>query len=192
MIAQTNIDENALMKTFLAPLFILTVVPALHSQEQPRASVARSIHVAEVASLKVSSDKSTYVAGDVMKITVEVPSDGFLILYGVNADGSTVMLLPNPWQRDNSVKTGSHVFPGRDARYHFPLSLEAGQAKVKESVHAVFSPVQFEKDAIEEIFKSKGFVSLGITTSAQRSTRGLVPTARKDALNAELKYELLK
>jgi len=171
--------------------FLLASVPQTRS-EPTDAERMRRVNVAENKGLKISSDKAAYTHGDVMKITIETPADGFVIVYGVNSDGSTVILLPNPWQEDNSVKAGANVFPAQGARYHFPLTLDKGQTQVTESVHAVFSPQQFEKGALEGIHGASNFAQIGITTSVQRSTRGLVPTAKKQSADAELKYELTK
>ena len=104
-------------------------------QAQPMADSPSAV---EKASLQVSSDKREYAHGDVMQISVEVPQDGFLRLYGVSADGSTSLLFPNKWVRDDKVAKGKIVLPGADAVYDFMLALNAGQTKVTESVHAVF------------------------------------------------------
>src|SRR5438874_207045 len=76
-------------------------------------------NVVQNGGLKVSSDKAAYTPGDVMKITVETPSAGFIMIYGVDSNGSTVILVPNPWLPDNSVKAGVNVFPADGAPYHF-------------------------------------------------------------------------
>ena len=157
-------------------------------QAQP---VAGSPSAVEKASLQVSSDKREYAHGDVMQISVEVPQDGFLRLYGVSADGSTSLLFPNKWVRDDKVAKGKIVLPGADAVYDFMLALNEGQTKVTESVHAVFSSTPFAdsgKDGIK--FGSATFEGLGTTNNAQRSTRGLTPTARVKAFSVETKYDL--
>jgi hypothetical protein len=152
---------------------------------------AVSTPAVEKSALQVSSDKRVYAHGDVMKVTIEVPADGFLRLYGVSADGTTAMLFPNKWAKDDKVSKGRLVLPAEDAPYDFMLTLDEGQTKVTESVHAVFSPQPFTDSGAGTIrFGSSQFEALGVTTAAQRSTRGLKPTARTTAAAVETKYEL--
>jgi hypothetical protein len=89
--------------------------------------------------LRVSSDKRVYAHGDVMKVTIEIPMDRYLRLYGVSAGGSTALLFPNKWSKDDKVAKGILTLPAADALYDFMLALDAGQTQVTESVHAVFS-----------------------------------------------------
>jgi hypothetical protein len=93
--------------------------------------VAGSPSAVEKASLQVSSDKREYAHGDVMQISVEVPQDGFLRLYGVSADGSTALLFPNKWVRDDKVAKGKIVLPGADAAYDFMLALNPSPILVR-------------------------------------------------------------
>lgn len=166
-------------------------VPPTDSETVQAQPLPDSPSTVEKATLQVSSDKREYAHGDVMQITVEVPQDGYLRLYGVSADGSTSLLFPNKWVRDDKVTKGKIALPGAGAEYDFMLALNEGQTKVTESVHAVFSPSPFAdsgKDGIK--FGSATFEGLGTTDHAQRSTRGLTPTARAKALSVETKYDL--
>ena len=141
--------------------------------------------------LKVVSDKLTYAHGDVMKVTVEVPQDGYLRLYGVSADGSTVLLFPNKWTQDDKVSKGTLTLPAADAAYDFLLVLDEGQTHVTESVHAVFSHEPFTDSGKGKIeFGTAKFEGVGITNPEQRKTRGLKPTAKVSASSVEAKYEL--
>jgi predicted small secreted protein len=153
-------------------------------------SLEQRVEVVEEKGLKISSDKDSYQHGDAMKIKVEVPADGYIVVYGVNVDGSTVILIPNPWNRNNRVKAGTITFPEEGDRYHFPLTLDRGLTQVTEVVHVVFSTHQFDSSALVPGELTSKFVEIGVTTASERNTRGLVPTAKKRSSNAELKYNL--
>lgn len=141
--------------------------------------------------LRITADKSSYKHGEVMKVTVEIPHEGFLRIYGVSTNGSTVLLFPNKWSQGDKVAKGTLVLPATDAAYDFMLTLDEGQTRVSESLHAVFSTTPFTDSGSGKIsFGESKFEGLGVTNSEQRSTRGLTPTARATATSVEAKYEL--
>jgi len=163
-------------------------LPPASAQDAPASAATQEPAKSE---LKVVSDKQTYTHGDVMTVTVEVPQDGYLRIYGVSADGSTVLLFPNKWVQDDKVSKGSLNLPAKDAAYDFMLVLDEGQTHVTESVHAVFSYVPFTDSGKGKIeFGNAKFEGVGITNAEQRTTRGLVPTAKVSASSVEAKYEL--
>ena len=177
-----------------AAVAALLLAPAQIRAQTPATDPAtRTVNIVEKGGLKISCDKSSYQDGDTMQMTVEVPKDGYLRVYGVNANGDTTVLFPNKFAQEDKVTTGALTLPGQDAKYDFKLSLDAGQSQVTESIHAVFSPEPFTDSGTGAIkFGQATFQTVGVTTAKERSTRGLKPTAKTTSADAELKYDLTK
>jgi hypothetical protein len=135
----------------------------------------------------VTAPKASYTHGEVMTITVTLPADGYLRLYGVDEKGGTALLFPNKWRTDDKVKAGKLVLPDEGATYDFLLTLADGQARTQERLHAVFSPEPFN-DSGGIRFTEASFESLGQLTAEQRSVRGLKARARTGVSTAEFPY----
>ena len=66
----------------------------------------------------LSSDRPAYRVGDVPTFTVTAPSDCFLTLFAIGADGEAGVLLPNRFQPDNRIPAGEPVqIPGKGASF---------------------------------------------------------------------------
>ncbi len=170
------------MKALFQPLLIIVLTMGrILTQAQESAKPAAT------PAVTVTAAKASYTHGEVMIITVTLPADGYLRLYGVDEKGGTALLFPNKWRTDDKVKAGQLVLPGEGAAYDFLLTLAEGQARTQERLHAVFSPEPFN-DSGSIRFTEASFESLGQLSTAQRNLRGLKAKARTGVSTAEFPY----
>lgn len=139
--------------------------------------------------VKVTTAKPLYHAGEAVVCSVEIPYDGHLRLYNVDAQGNRSRIFPNFFEKNDRVQKGQIVkIPGNDS-YDLKLELPAGLTKGTESVHAVMSPTPFTNDDNQASLNEKTpFQSLGTGSVSEFKTRGLTPQQKSDS--GSVSYEV--
>ena len=88
---------------------------------------------AENSVLSMATNKTTFPLGDkTLRVTVDVPGDGYLNIVTVDPNDAAVVLYPNEFNRDNAVNAGSVSLPTQEMNF----DLEA-QGPVGE--HVIFA-----------------------------------------------------
>lgn len=94
-------------------------------------------------SIRVTLDRSDYVAGDQARVTVSVRDDGYLLVLRLSPDGYMRVLFPVDPGDDNFVRgNGSYEIRGRGDRDAFTVSSQSGTG----TVYAAWSTEPFRFD----------------------------------------------
>lgn len=115
------------------PAAAATPAPAPAPAAAPGAVWTQLASVAKRAAypVRVSASKAAYQVGEQLVLDVEVASDGYLNVLNVGAgDDVAVVLYPNKYNPDNTVKAGQKItIPAAGAPYSIPAGLPPGQSE---------------------------------------------------------------
>ncbi|MGD9866988.1 MAG: DUF4384 domain-containing protein [Hyphomicrobiales bacterium] len=107
--------------------------------------------------LALISDKSEYVAGELLTLTVTSKEKCNLTLINVDGKGVGTVIFPNKFQQDNLITAGQEVkLPGDKAPFQLRL-----KDKGKETVIAVCNADSKLVDGIKHDFKTRSFTDVG-------------------------------
>ena len=126
-------------------------------------------------SLNLTTDKSTYQAGDLMQITLTPDLDCHLRLYYLSADHKVLQIFPNQYQSDGLVKKGQPVtLPGAGGKFDFKMGAPFGN----EILMAVASSLPFTDQNATDV-QNQLFQEFKDTNLEQLGTRGIEVTEKK-------------
>ncbi|RCK80308.1 MAG: Metacaspase [Candidatus Ozemobacter sibiricus] len=83
------------------------------------------------ASLRLLNASTPVRKGEKVQFEFTVSHDCHVYLVDIQPDGTVNLLFPNPFQKDNFVKAGTHRLPAPGARYHFKVGGPFGRELVK-------------------------------------------------------------
>jgi hypothetical protein len=123
--------------------------------------------------LSLTSDSSTYQAGDKAVFTVTASRDCFLTLTDVDSKGQGTVLLPNRFRQNNRIRAGEDVqIPGPGDRFEFAM-----KDRGTETIIAVCSERNREVDGIKHDFTRSAFTAVdnysATVSKAYETTRSI-------------------
>jgi hypothetical protein len=136
--------------------------------------------LADGGSLRISTDKSHYVAGEKLTVRLHVSEGMYVRLYHKSADNQVAQIFPNRFRTDNFVRGGEAVrLPGPGDAFEFTMSAPFGT----EIIQAIASPVQFsDLEHYQPPVDGSNFTlypgETDFRQSRRRGTKGLVVTAK--------------
>jgi len=138
------------------------------------------VALADGGSLRISTDKSHYVAGEKLTVRLHVSEGMYVRLYHKSADNQVAQIFPNRFRTDNFVRGGEAILlPGPGDAFEFTMSAPFGI----EIIQAIASPVQFsDLEHYQPPADGSNFTPYPGETdfrhSLRRGTKGLVVTAK--------------
>ncbi|MCL6568479.1 MAG: DUF4384 domain-containing protein, partial [Meiothermus silvanus] len=123
------------MKRFLGVL-LLGLVAYAQPRISPQGIIVNPVPTDLQVNTWVDKDPSgsgspTYTIGENIILYVQVNQDAYVYLFNINADGKIDLILPNPYDRDNFLRSGqTKAFPPRGARYTLTVSGPEGLDRV--------------------------------------------------------------
>lgn len=145
--------------------------------------------VTHFGKLSLMTDKSSYRSGEAVKLTLQIPMDGYLRVYSVDASGEVTQFFPNRFETDDRVNAGAKVqLPGNNA-YDLTLELPQGVTHGKEIIQAVLSSEEFLPDTTP-FANNVGFRTLGRVSPRELLTRRLKAAAKNKSLSVSVTYEV--
>ncbi|ADH64857.1 hypothetical protein Mesil_3019 [Allomeiothermus silvanus DSM 9946] len=123
------------MKRFLGVL-LLGLVAYAQPRISPQGIIVNPMPTDLQVNTWVDKDPSgsgspTYTIGEYIILYVQVNQDAYVYLFNINADGKIDLILPNPYDRDNFLRSGqAKAFPPRGARYTLTVSGPEGLDRV--------------------------------------------------------------
>lgn len=90
--------------------------------------------------VRVSARQQTYRENDNLVIDVDVNEPGYVNVINVGSgDGSSTVLFPNQFQRDNQVQAGRLTIPGTGAGFNLPAGLPGGRSEQQALIVVIHS-----------------------------------------------------
>lgn len=136
--------------------------------------------LSEGGSLRISTDKAHYVAGEKLVVRLHASESVYVRLYHKSADNHISQIFPNRFRTDNFVRGGEAVLlPGPGDAFSFDMSAPFGT----EIIIAVASPVQFsDLEHYQPPADGASFTTYAGETdlrhALRRGTKGLVVSAK--------------
>jgi len=121
--------------------------------------------------VKVWTDKQTYVVGENALIYFSVNQQAYIYIYDLQPDGVVRLVFPNAYSQNNFVSAGTHVLP--DTNYTFLITPPTGLEKLQ--IFASLVPLNLTPNSYSEPYPqtSPGCIQgqiKGITPQATWST----------------------
>lgn len=131
---------------------------------------AKNVNVATPSvprSLTVSLNKEVYQQGDIQKVMVTVPEDGYLYVASIWADGKVYVYFPHADRPSALVKKGEEIKlppPGWKIEMEFPGNFPADEAT--ERIEAVLSrhPLEIDPASGQPREQTAAYIRLGLLT----------------------------
>ncbi|MDR3198001.1 MAG: caspase family protein [Planctomycetaceae bacterium] len=114
--------------------------------------------------ITLNHENNIYTEDELLTASVKSSEDGYLYLLHIGADNTKTMLIPNKFQADNEIKSGTAVgFPSSDSDFRFRVTPPFGTEKIiafvtKKPLKSVnvknfteSSVTAIESDSIEEL-----------------------------------------
>ncbi len=120
--------------------------------------------------------KSTYVIGEPVEFTLDIPMDGFLNLVTVDAQDNATVLYPNQFNPENSVSKGAFKLPTDEMDFVLPASEPVGPTFVAAFV--TVDPINFYEQTLDDR-DANGNVNVSFTTLSHTATKAIRVAARK-------------
>ncbi len=78
--------------------------------------------------LVATVNQTTFKAGDLIKFSVEIPTNGYLNIINVDAHDEVTIIYPNKFNPENAIKTGKIQVPGTLMPFEIEATLPAGDS----------------------------------------------------------------
>jgi serine/threonine protein kinase len=140
--------------------------------------------------LPLTTDKPAYRSGDAVRCSLQVPRDGHLRVYSIDAKGDVTQIFPNRFEPDDRVMKGATMHVPGNSAYDLTLELPQGLSRGTETIYAVLSPEEFAPEAAP-LAEGEDFRSLGRVAPEQLRTRGLKITPNSQTSTGSVSYEVL-
>ena len=131
--------------------------------------------------LKLQTSKSTYVIGEPVEFTVEIPIDGYLNLVTVDSQDNATVLYPNQFNPENSVTEGTFKIPTEEMDFVLPASEPVGPTLVAAFVTE--DPINFYEQTLDDR-DANGNVNVTFTTLSHKATRAIRVAPSKEKMYA--------
>lgn len=127
------------------------------------------------------ASKTTYVLGDPVELSLEVPIDGYLNVVTVDAEDNATVLFPNRYNETNFVTKGAIGIPTDEMNFVLPASEPAGPTLVAAFVTK--DPINFYEQTLDGRDEN-GNIDVAFTTLSHTATRAIRVAPRKREMYA--------
>jgi len=139
--------------------------------------------------IDVKASKASYVVDEPVKLTVNVPTAGYLNVVTVDAKDNATVLFPNHYQESNAVTPGVFAIPTQQMAFDLLASEPAG----KTLVVAFVTPdrINFFQETIDDRDKN-GNITVDFPKLSHSATRAIrVAPRRADTYAGQLELEIV-
>jgi hypothetical protein len=148
---------------------------------QPNRNRLLELVEAQKHAFKLEASKTTYVLGDDVELSMDVPIDGYLNVVTVDAQDSATVLYPNRFNAANFVKEGRVRIPTDEMQFALPASEPLGPTLVAAFVTK--DPINFYEQTLDDRDEN-GNVNVTFTTLSHTATRAIRVAPRKEDMYA--------
>jgi len=136
--------------------------------------------------LQMTASNTKYVIDQPLKLTLTIPSAGYLNLVSVDSKDVATVLFPNHYQDDNAVKAGPFVLPTEQMTFDLLAAPPTGQTLVVAFLTS--DPINFFKETDNDR-DANGNIKVDFASLSATSTRAIRVAPRK-AGNAAAQMDL--
>jgi len=136
--------------------------------------------------LQMTASSTKYVIDQPLKLTLTIPSAGYLNLVSVDSKDVATVLFPNHYQDDNAVKAGPFVLPTEQMTFDLLAAPPTGQTLVVAFLTS--DPINFFKETDNDR-DANGNIKVDFASLSATSTRAIRVAPRK-AGNAAAQMDL--
>lgn len=158
----------------------LKIIPGV-STSQPNRNRLTGLVAEQKNTFQLEASKNTYVLGDNVKLSMNVPIDGYLNVVTVDAQDNATVLFPNRFNASNFVKEGPVKIPTDAMAFDLPASEPVGPTLVAAFVTR--DPINFYEQTLDDRDEN-GNVNVTFTTLSHTATRAIRVAPRKEDMYA--------
>jgi len=164
-------------------------VIALNAANGPNRKRLLELVAQQPQHIELVASSPRYVVDQPVKLTLKIPTDGFLNVVSVDArDGATV-LFPNGFQQNNAVSAGTFSFPTPQMAFDLLAAEPAGPTLVVAFLSS--DPINFYQDTVEDRDES-GHIKVDFPQLSHTATRAIrVAPRQKDIYAAQLDLQIV-
>jgi hypothetical protein len=143
---------------------------------------AQSLH------FEISAPATKFAVDEPVKLTMKLPTAGYLNLVSVDAKDNATVLFPNRFQDSNAVSAGAFAIPTPQMAFDMLASEPTGPTLVVAFLSA--EPINFYKETLDER-DEKGNINADFSSLSHSATRAIRIAPRKsETYSAQLELQI--
>jgi hypothetical protein len=139
--------------------------------------------------IELTASSAQYVIDQPVKLTLNIPADGFLNVVSVDSKDNATVLFPNGIQQSNAVTAGAFTFPTAQMAFDLLASEPLGPTLVVAFLTS--EPINFYQDTVEGRDPA-GHINLDFVSLSHTATRAIrIAPRKKDIYAARLELQIV-
>lgn len=155
-----------------APLRIVTA----SATNGPNRKKLADLVAAQSNHVTITPSATHYAVGEAVKLTVNVPTAGYLNIVTVDAKDGATVLFPNRYQDSNAVQAGAFQLPTAQMTFNLEASEPLGPTLVVAFLSS--DPINFYKETLDNRDEN-GNINADFAALSHTATRAIRVTPRK-------------
>jgi hypothetical protein len=164
-------------------------VIALNASNGPNRKRLLELVAQQPQHIELTASNSQYLVDQPVKLTLKLPSDGFLNVVSVDSKDNATVLFPNGLQPGNAVSAGTFSFPTPQMTFDLLAAEPIGPTLVVAFLSS--DPINFYQDTVEDRDEA-GHIKVDFPQLSHTATRAIrVAPRRQDIYAAQLELQIL-
>jgi len=164
-------------------------VIALNASNGPNRKRVLELAAQQPQHIDLTASRSQYAVDEPVKLTLNIPVDGFLNVVSVDSKDAATVLFPNSFQQDNAVTAGAFTFPTAQMAFDLLAAEPIGPTLVVAFLSP--DPINFYQDTVDDR-DAAGNIKVVFASLSHTATRAIrVAPRKKDIYAAQLDLQIV-
>jgi hypothetical protein len=168
-----------------APIAVI----ALNASNGPNRKRLLDLVAEQPQHIDMTASKSSYAVDQPVKLSLKLPSDGYLNVVSVDAKDNATVLFPNGIQKTNAVTAGAFTFPTAQMAFDLLAAEPLGPTLVVAFLSS--DPINFYQETVDDRDEA-GHIKFDFASLSHTATRAIrVAPRKKDIYAAQLELQIV-
>jgi metacaspase-1 len=164
-------------------------VIALNASNGPNRKRVLELVAQQPQHITMTASRSQYAVDEPVKLTLNIPADGFLNVVSVDSKDTATVLFPNGIQKNNAVNAGTFTFPTAQMAFDLLAAEPTGPTLVVAFLSP--DPINFYQDTVDDRDPA-GNIKVDFPSLSHTATRAIqVAPRNKDIYAAQLDLQIV-
>jgi hypothetical protein len=164
-------------------------VIALNASNGPNRKRVLELVAQQPQHMAMTASRSQYAVDEPVKLTLNIPADGFLNVVSVDSKDAATVLFPNGIQQNNAVSAGTFTFPTAQMAFDLLATEPTGPTLVVAFLSP--DPINFYQETVDDRDPA-GNIKVDFPSLSHTATRAIQVAARKKEIYAaQLEVQVL-
>lgn len=167
----------------------LNIVP-VNVSNGPNRKKLMDMVTAQGKRLDLAASSARYAIDEPVKLTLNLPTEGYLNIVSVDAKDNATVLYPNRYDETNAVKAGKFSMPTAEMNFELLAAEPFGPTLVVAFLST--DPINFYKETLDERDEN-GNINADFSSLSHTATRAIrIAPKKKEMYAAQLEVEVVK